>query len=78
MSEWQKMCSAPIEQPVLLWIKYGDVPVVGRLDGDGRVTVDREHHDVSCGTFCYGGCVTTANGTEATHWMPLPDPPENG
>ena len=55
-------------------IQWSDEPVVGYFDGN-RFYVTNEHHEVSCGTYCYGGSIGTASGTNPTHWMPLPAPP---
>lgn len=81
MSKWQPIDTAPKDGThVLLWIKYGDFPVVGywftHQGTDLGWQMEKEHFEVSCATYCYGGSVCNAYRTTPTHWMPLPDPPE--
>ncbi|HZF98298.1 MAG TPA: hypothetical protein VEY92_08660 [Pseudoxanthomonas sp.] len=72
--EWQPIETAPVGATVLLLIEWSDVPVVGTWDGK-RVDVSTEHHETSCGSYCYGGQPSTARDTNPTHWRPLPPPP---
>lgn len=75
--DWRTIDSAPLDgTKVLLFIEYGDAPVVGEYWGEKLGWhVNAEHHRVICGTYCYGGSVSTERGMKPTHWMPLPPPP---
>lgn len=62
-------------QCVLLACEYADAPVVG-YQKHGTWWADTEHHEVSCGAYCYGGKVIGClKDSHVTHWMPLPAPP---
>lgn len=61
---------------VLLKIDLEDCPVVGYW-GCGRYEACTVNMEVSCGAFCYGGNVDGSfSGEDVTHWMPLPNPPQ--
>lgn len=61
-SAWQPMETAPLRQPVLLWLPEWGESAIGYLNGNGEVVIDGE------------ACAIEA----ATHWMPLPAPPTGG
>ncbi|HEY8386511.1 MAG TPA: DUF551 domain-containing protein [Porticoccaceae bacterium] len=64
--------------PVLLWVQYGDAPVVASRN-EGKWFAEIEYLEVSCGAFCYGGSVSVRfDDWEPTHWQPLPEPPKAG
>lgn len=74
--QWQPIETAPKDGTrVLLWIEWSDVPVVGEFSHD-RWWADTEHHEVSCGAYCYGGSVSSDKNMKPTHWHPLPLPPD--
>jgi len=78
MSEWISVDRSKPEQGkrVLLSIACEDCPVVGYW-GEGRWEACTVNHEVSCGTYCYGGDVDGNFKTEeVTHYMPLPEPPK--
>ena len=39
---------------------------------------DKDHLEVDCNGYCYGGRVSDTRNQErdVTHWMPLPEPPK--
>lgn len=63
--EWQPIETAPLAQMVLLWQRAWRHPFPGRHAGDGIVVVDT--------------CEANASGwqTHASHWMPMPAPPQD-
>lgn len=74
--QWQPIETAPKDGTrVLLRIEWSDVPVVGVFSHD-RWWADTEHHEVSCGAYCYGGRVSSDKNMKPTHWHPLPLPPD--
>lgn len=73
---WLPIESAPKDGTrVFLWIEWSDVPVVGEFSHK-RWWADTEHYEVSCGTYCYGGTVSSDKNMKPTHWMPLPVAPQ--
>lgn len=71
---WLAIESAPAETMVLLLVRWSDEPVVAEKR-NGRWRVGTEHHEVSCGTYCYGGTVGTDGTLDPTHWRPMPPAP---
>jgi hypothetical protein len=58
--QWQPIETAPADYYVLVWEIYGD-----KKEGDIYICVKREHE-----WFTYAGAPVNP-----THWMPLPEPP---
>lgn len=72
MSEWQRIDSAPKDGTIVLLREPGHL--TGRIDHDHLVSGRwRQHH-----AYIAGGVWEDANHyvIQATHWMPLPDPPK--
>jgi hypothetical protein len=67
MSEWQDISTAPHGEEVLLgwWTQ----------DGHGGVNWECEVHAASWG-WQRDGITYRGRRVQATHWMPLPSPPE--
>lgn len=74
--KWMPIETAPIGIDALFFIKWSNTPVIGQWDGR-KFHTNNEHYAVSCGAFCYGGSVCTETVTDPTHWMPLPEPPQD-
>lgn len=83
MGEWQPIETAPRNwTPVLV---FGPIKVradragSGSRESDPGIRVARFSHDMLWGSgwFVLDGFYT-GNTVEATHWMPLPAPPETG
>ena len=75
MNEWQDITTAPRDgtQVLLFSSKWGDIRIGsfrvddGFTDHDYPEWLDNSHDDFSVGY--------ASNPIDATHWMPLPDPP---
>jgi len=69
---WQPIETAPKDGTrVLLRIEWSDEPVVGEFTHD-RWRACTEHHEVSCGEYCYGGRVTSDKDMKPIAWARIP------
>lgn len=73
--KYQPIDTAPKDgTEVLLWEKYGYVPVVALYSVQaGKWRASREHYDVDGDAYL----VDTLCQEIITHWAPLPTPPES-
>jgi len=73
---WRPIETAPRDGTrILLWERFTDYPVVGYWLNESW-NAETESYEVSCGTWCYGGCVYDCiDPKQVTHWQPLPQPP---
>jgi hypothetical protein len=74
MGEWQPIETAPKNRPVLLWEKEAKCATVGVWND--RYT--EPWHALVHGDAAPWNDLDRAPTFEATHWMPLPDPPQGG
>ena len=58
---------------VLISIEYGDV--IQAYYSDNRWYISRDVRDNA--TDCYANVARLIEGSNVTHWMPLPEPPKN-
>lgn len=79
MLDWKKADqSKPTQgERVLLKIRYEDCPVVGYW-GSARWEACCANHEVSCGTYCYGGIADgNFSSDEVTHYAEIGELPED-
>lgn len=72
MGEWQPIESAPKDREILLWEGDSDCAVVGRHNP----SYTEEWHATVHGEFAPWSDFDRPPIFNATHWMPLPDPPK--
>ena len=85
MSKWQPISTAPREGTrVILYFPQHATDFDG-VDYSYRFAIFRKNITFPCGTFCDQGTnhdsfegSTMEGNDRATHWMPLPTPPETG
>lgn len=63
---WQPIETMPKDRPVLVWAKW---------EGEVGGKEDRYHTHIAENLQVYGGDFYASWAYDATHWMPLPEPP---
>ncbi len=71
MSEWQDIASAPKDKHVLLFGKQSAIEELGEFTGPLS-----GYWDAIDSSWCATASTWRGPFIEATHWMPLPPPPQ--
>ena len=74
MSEWQPIETAPKDGRIVIGWRYYPVAIRWDKEKDSNYPWDAIHLD---GCYTFDDNAFVENDDALTHWMPLPEPPED-